>query len=76
MVMGGFYSFRVYAPQEVVIPEHYVALDVGMNTFNCHVPDIEAFVERLRLENVRIDMMNHLDAPAEPGDVEVPQLPE
>lgn len=61
--MGGYYSFRVYAPHEVVIIENFVALDEGMNTFNVHVQDIDSFVERLKAEDVRIDMMNHLDAP-------------
>ncbi len=65
--MGGFYSFRVYAPHEVLIMENFVALDEGMNTFNCHVNDIDAFVERLKADGVRIDQMNHLDAPPLPA---------
>jgi hypothetical protein len=60
---GGFYSFRVFAPHEVVIVENLVALDKGMNTFNVHVQDVDQFVERLKSENVRIDVMIHLDAP-------------
>jgi len=60
---GGFYSFRVYAPHEVMIVENFVALDEGMNTFNVHVNDVDAFVERLKSEHVRIDSMHHLDAP-------------
>lgn len=59
--MDGFYSFRVFAPHEVMIVENYVALDEGMNTFNCHVADIDAFVAQLVLEGVRIDQMNRLD---------------
>ncbi len=73
--MGGFFSFRVYAPHEVVITENFVALDEGMNTFNCHVNDLDSFVARLKAEGVRIDQMYHLDEP----DPEVEQaklLPE
>jgi hypothetical protein len=62
--MGGFYSFRVFAPHEVIIHENFVALDEGMNTFNCHVNDIDHFVDRLKSEDVRIDVMIHLDAPS------------
>jgi hypothetical protein len=64
--MGGFYSFRVYAPHEVVIIENFVALDEGMNTFNVHVQDIAHFVARLKAEDVRIDQMNSLDPEPEP----------
>jgi hypothetical protein len=61
--MGGFYSFRVFAPREVVIIENFVALDEGMNTFNCHVNDLDVFLDKLKAADVRIDVMNHLDAP-------------
>ena len=61
--MGGFYSFRVFAPHEVVFQEYFVALDEGMNTFNCHVNDLGSFVERLKAEGCRIDAQHHLDAP-------------
>jgi hypothetical protein len=67
--MGGFYSFRVFAPHEVVIIENFVALDEGMNTFNVHVNDIDAFVAKLRSEDVRIDQMNSLDPEPEPAAV-------
>jgi hypothetical protein len=66
--MGGFFSFRVYAPHEVVIVENFVALDEGVTAFNVHVNDIEAFCERLRSEGVRIDAMFHLDAPSQEGN--------
>jgi hypothetical protein len=66
--MGGFYSFRVYARHEVILPAYFVALDEGMNTFNVHVNEIDAFVETLRAEDVRIDAMHHLDAPEVPED--------
>jgi hypothetical protein len=61
--MGGFYSFRVFAPHEVTIIENFVSLDEGMNTFNVHVNDLPHFLERLRSDGVRIDAMHHLDAP-------------
>jgi hypothetical protein len=64
--MGGFYSFRVFAPHEVVIIENFVALDAGMNTFNVHVNCIDSFVAKLKAEDVRIDQMNSLDPEPEP----------
>jgi hypothetical protein len=74
--MGGFYSFRLFAPHEVVIPENLVAIDEGMNTFNVFVHDVDSFVERLRAEGCRIDRMHHLDAPPDPpDDGGRPQLP-
>jgi hypothetical protein len=73
-VAAGFYSFRLYAPHEVIIPENFVAIDEGMNTFNVHVNDIDAFVERLRTEGCRIDHMAHLDPEPEPDDGDGPAL--
>ena len=64
--MGGFYSFRVFAPHEVVILENFVALDEGMNAFNVHVNDLASFLARLKAEDVRIDQMNALDPEPEP----------
>lgn len=65
--MGGFYSFRVFAPHEVTIIENFVSLDEGMNTFNVHVNDLPHFLERLRAEDVRIDQMNSLDPEPPPA---------
>ena len=65
---GGFYSFRVYARHEVIIQENFVAIDEGMNTFNCHINELPLFLERLRAEGVRIDQMIHLDAPEPPDE--------
>ena len=59
--MGGFYSFRVFAPHEFTIIENFVAIDEGLNTFNVHVKCIDTFVARLKAEGVRIDQMNKLD---------------
>lgn len=73
--MGGFYSFRVYSPHEIMIPANFVSLDEGMNTFNCHVDDIDSFVSALKAEGVRIDQMNQLDAP-DPDPGEPSRLPE
>jgi hypothetical protein len=70
--MGGFYSFRVYAPHEVVIISNFVMLDEGMNTFNCHVNDIDEFVAKLKADDVRIDAMHHLDAKDPDGEVVAP----
>jgi hypothetical protein len=71
---GGFYSFRVYAPHEVIIQENFVAIDEGMNTFNCHVNDIDVFVARLKDEGVRIDVMIWLDEPQKPDEENDPPL--
>jgi hypothetical protein len=60
--MGGFYSFRVYAPHEVTIPENFLYIDEGMATFNVHVNCIDSFLERLKSADVRVDQMHHLDA--------------
>jgi hypothetical protein len=73
--MRGFFSFRCHAPHEVTIIENFVALREGMNTFNCHVNDVDEFVAKLKAEDVRIDEMNHLDAPI-PEHERVHFLPE
>jgi hypothetical protein len=70
--MGGFYSFRVFAPVEVMLIENFVVLDQGPNTFNVYVDDLPSFLERLRSENVRVDAMHHLDP--EPEELEDPLL--
>ena len=74
---GGFYSFRVYAPHEVIIQEKFVTIAQGRNTFNCHVRDLDTFTEKLKAHKVRIDKAIQLDAPDE-DDPPLPplQLPE
>jgi hypothetical protein len=71
----GFYSFRVYSPCELALREQLVVLTEGMNTFNCHVRDIDNFLAMLQAEGVRIDRMHHLDSPEPDDDPEIPSLP-
>ena len=56
-----FYSFVVFAPEEVLLEEYFVHLDRGRNVFNVRVQDIAAFKSELAARHVRITMMNCLD---------------
>ena len=43
MAHTGFYSFKVWATEDVLFPEHFLALGEGENIFNTSVQDIGAF---------------------------------
>lgn len=83
----GFYSIVVWTPVEIEVREKLLFLDPGTNTFNVQTDDVEAFIDRLKVEGtrdgtlpVRIVQVHQLDGleaiPAEfSGLDEVPILP-
>lgn len=60
---GGFYVFQVFSPVDIVLGDEFVTIAQGRNTFNCHVRDLDTFLERLKYERVRVLEVIHLDAP-------------
>ena len=59
--MKGFFSFRVIAPDVVVLPEHFLALDEGVQVFNLMVNDLDTFLGQLRACGVKVLNTYHLD---------------
>lgn len=58
---AGFYSFKVWAADDEVFPEHFLVLGEGENIFNTSVQDIEAFRQKLASRGVRIVEEHRLD---------------
>ncbi len=58
---AGFFSFKVWAREEVAFPEHFLILGEGENIFNTSVPDIAAFRKKLGSAGVRIVEEHRLD---------------
>lgn len=54
------YSFVLWSPKEISLPEYLLVLDPGCNAFNLTVEDIEAFKETLTSEGVDITQINEL----------------
>lgn len=71
MIDAGFYSFKVWATEEVIFPEHFLVLGEGENIFNTSVEDIEAFRQKLVAAGVRIIEEHCLD---DDLDEEVPPV--
>jgi len=71
--MSRYYSFVVFALDEVELPEYGIIIERGPNAFRACVSDIEAFKNHLTTQGVSIRQVNSLDefepVPAEPEAV-------
>jgi hypothetical protein len=72
-MQSGFYSFVVHALRELVLPEHRLVLDPGMNAFNLIVPNVDEFLRTLADMDVTVKRVHPLDVQEE-FDV-IPTLP-
>jgi hypothetical protein len=59
--MKRFYSFVVWSPGEVPLPEMGEVLERGQTAFNGFVDDIDAFKNKLSANGVRLIRYNILD---------------
>jgi hypothetical protein len=57
----GYFSFTVIAQNPVGIESPLVMLDRGVNTFTAVVDDLDAFLARLKTEDVEVKQVNQLD---------------
>jgi len=64
MKTGGFYSFVVWAVEEVPLPEHLLLLEPGMNAFNAQLEDLDGFIACLREAKVEVRQVNNLTDPS------------
>lgn len=71
----GFYAMTVMncSGDVVAFPEHFLLLDTGRNTFNIQVNDLDAFVQKLRDQDVFLVTQVQLDAPEELAPPELPE---
>jgi hypothetical protein len=63
--MAQFYSFVVWSPGEVPVPEAMTLLEYGSNTFNVVVKNLDEFKSYLEGQGVKIHQCNSLDEFAE-----------
>lgn len=47
MRRGQFYAFTVLAEEEIPLPDHYLIIEPGLNTFTAVVEDLDAFTRML-----------------------------
>lgn len=57
-----FFSFKVRAQQEVVLPAYLLVIGEGVDVFNATVSNLEEFRQVLRQEGVEILEAHQLDA--------------
>lgn len=70
---GKYYSFVVWATDEVTLPEYHLVLDRGLNVFTATLEDVGAFRVLLHEANVVVRQVNLLDE-SKSFASEVPQL--
>jgi len=56
-----YYSFVVRSERDVPIKEHLLVIGEGLDTFNATVPDLDAFMARLKAEGVTVLEVHQLD---------------
>lgn len=56
-----YYSFVVDSKMEVPLPEHFVVIGEGRDTFNAVIKDLDAFRDKLRALGVTILQAHQLD---------------
>jgi len=54
MRKGQFYVFNVFAVEEVDLPEHFLVIEPGLNTFSAVVEDLDAFTRMLTEAKVTV----------------------
>jgi hypothetical protein len=59
--MPEFYSFVVFAPDEIPLEKEHILLERGPNTFNVLLDDVKGFVAKLTDSGVRIIRQHKLD---------------
>ena len=56
-----FYSFKVQAEDDVILPRYFLAIGEGFDVFNLVVDNYDQFVEELRANGVRVVESFRLD---------------
>jgi hypothetical protein len=75
-----YYSFVVWAQEDVSFPEHLLVIGEGFDTFNATVPDLPAFLAKLAANGVTVREVHQLDAlepvpcAVLPSDLQPPHL--
>jgi len=62
------YSFKVFSPGEIDLPQHLMTIGKGLDTFTVTTDDVEGLKTHLSLEGVKVLECNQLDdlAPVQP----------
>jgi hypothetical protein len=56
-----YYSFKIHANEEVVLPKYWVTLGEGNNVINAQIDDLDGFKEALYAAHASLLEVNRLD---------------
>lgn len=56
-----YYSFVVWAKEDVSLPEHLLVIGEGFDTFNATISDLPAFLAKLADKGVQVREVHKLD---------------
>ena len=75
-----YYSILAFSTVSVQYREPLVFIEPGINAFSVLTDDVEALLERLRKDGIRVDVVNNLDGGNQDtrgeGERSTPSLPE